>query len=329
MRPARHILLTFDHELYLGARSGTLEKCILEPTSRIEEVLSKHDAKGIFFVDTLGLLRCREERSLENACRLVLDQLVGLFKKGHYIFPHLHPHWLDARYLTEQKQFDLSNLRRYSLASLPETTVRELLGKSQALLKSAGITYASWGYRAGGWCIQPFSRYKGIFRDEHILHDFSVLPGYQNEHSLQQFDFTKVVFDQPYSFAGEVEVPEKGGKFIEYPISCIDTKDSLKQRILQKYLWISGDRGWGDGLSAQTASLASRIAGKEMVSIDLLTSAKLARYARYLEQNTYMHWISHPKMLRRHSLRAFDKFLARARARYECDFDFTHCTPIN
>ncbi|MBK7667512.1 MAG: hypothetical protein IPJ32_09355 [Sphingobacteriaceae bacterium] len=52
----RNLLFTFDYELFLGKRSGTVENCILKPTDKILELFSKYKVtKAIFFVDTTYL----------------------------------------------------------------------------------------------------------------------------------------------------------------------------------------------------------------------------------------------------------------------------------
>ena len=48
----KNILLTFDYELFLGSRSGTVDNCLIIPTSKILEVLKRHGAKAVFFIDT-------------------------------------------------------------------------------------------------------------------------------------------------------------------------------------------------------------------------------------------------------------------------------------
>jgi hypothetical protein len=330
MKAERDILFTFDYELYLGSKSGTFEKCMLEPGEALRALLEKYQATGIFFVDTLGLLKAGGESGLQQQVRQVNDQLKSLHAAGHYIFPHLHPHWLDSKYNPQTRQFDLGELSRYSAASLPVHIVSELMANSIAYLRSLGIDHRQWGYRAGGWCIQPFSRYRAIFEAQKISSEFSVLPGYRNDNTSQYFDFSKVQMCEPYKFSQEVETPDPRGHFVEYPISRIETAGrSLRRRLLLKYLWRKGDRGWGDGLSAQTTALKSDIAGYEMVSIDMLTADKLSAYKQFLHANRYMHWISHPKMLTRHGLGQFGKFLTFAVSKYRCNFDYRNCHPIN
>ena len=45
------IYLTFDYELFLGTPNGGIEDCLLNPTRRINNVLSLQNVTGTFYVD--------------------------------------------------------------------------------------------------------------------------------------------------------------------------------------------------------------------------------------------------------------------------------------
>lgn len=325
----KNILLTFDYEPFLGMRSGSAEKCILEPTSLLIEVLDQYNAKAIFFVDTLFLLQLKSNPEFKLTLEAVKNQLSNLYKKGHYIFPHLHPHWTDAKYMKETQEFDLSDLKKYSLASLEIEQVNSLFEKSISILKECGISYPHWGYRAGGWCIQPFSRYKKLFLDQKIKFEFSVMPGYMNSVEEQNFDFSKVKQNSPYYFSNDVTEEDKKGEFTQFPISSINlnARERLFDKFVKKILWKVGDKGFGKGMSAQTSALKTNNSAEEMISLDILTVAKISAYKKYLYNNSYMHWISHPKMFTKHGLSMFNNFLKHAHKNYKIEFDFMNMQP--
>lgn len=320
----KKILFTFDYEPFLGAKSGTTRKCLIEPTAALLNILNEYRIKAVFFIDTFYILNLRKRPELESDYIKVTNQIKELYAKGHYVFPHIHPHWLDAKYLPEIKQYDLSDLEKYSLASVSNVQVQDLFQQSFSLLSELDITYDTWGYRAGGWCIQPFSKYVKIFRNYHIRYDFSVLPYYKNEKQEQYFDFSQNKEKEPYPFQNDVNIADSKGEFSEFPISSIEINDKVKflSRIVNKYLWTMKDKGFGDGTVAQTAALQSTKPGSEMISIDILNIAKLNLYKAFLNENDYMHWISHPKMFTRHRLKTFDKFLQYARSKFEIEYDF-------
>ena len=327
----KNILLTFDYEPFLGLRSGSLEKCMIEPTHALYTILKRYPVKTVFFIDVLYLKELGKRSEMKSAYQLAVKQLKELFDAGHYIFPHIHPHWMDAEFIQETHEFSLSNLNHYAIGKLDQTQITSLFDDAINFLKDLGISYKKWGYRAGGWCIQPFEMFKEVFIKESIFYEFSVLPGYRNDHILQHFDFSKVETNVPYRFEDKVEEIEPKGQFIEFPISTISFNkwDYYKDRLLRKYLWETNDRGWGNGLSAQTSALQSVFKNQEMISIDILNRVKLSNYKKYLRNENYMHWISHPKMFTRHGLVMFDKFLEYVNEHFEINYDFEKMIPAN
>ena len=65
---------------------------------------------------------------------------------------------------------------------------------------------------------------------------------------------------------------------------------------------------------------------RDRVAIELLNKVTLPVYTKYLQDNDYMHFISHPKMLSSHHLAVFDKFLAHALKHYDIRTDFRTMT---
>lgn len=330
MNEPRKILLTFDYEPFLGAKSGTVEKCMLRPTDELRAIMNKYEAKAVFFVDTLYLLNLAKHQALNKDFLAVTSQLKELHAEGHYIFPHIHPHWIDATYLEDKKEFSLTNTSLYSLANLQGPAINALFEDSFKCLNDIGITYPQWGYRAGGWCIQPFNALKNIFISKNIVFDFSVLPGCRNDSPNQAFNFSRVTKSKAYYFSDAVEVPDDDGQFVEFPISTIQFSPltRFKDRLVRKYLWKKGDKGYGDGMGAQLTPVKFNLVTQEMIAIELLNAAKLNGYKRYLKNEEYMHWISHPKMVTEHGLRMFDNFLDFATNNYAVIFDFHKMIPF-
>src|SRR5882757_1817531 len=98
----KSLLLTFDYELFLGKSSGSVQECMKQPTKLLQKVLSRHGVTAIFFVDTTYLLTVEKNAKKYAVCREDLEavskQVQELIMDGHYVFPHIHPHWLDAEY---------------------------------------------------------------------------------------------------------------------------------------------------------------------------------------------------------------------------------------
>lgn len=327
----KQLIITFDYELFLGKKSGSIDKCVIVPTEKILNILSRHNAHAIFFVDMAWLLRLKEVAlSYPNAKKdydKVVMQIQNIVKAGHYVFNHLHPHWLDAKYNKDTNQWELDNLTRYRFSVLDKASKDNLVIQTTQLLNeivhSAKPGYIANGYRAGGWSIQPFEDFKPYFLQNGIKYDFSVMPGMKSITSAQQYDFSGLTATGPYTFSDDPAKPSKG-EFIEFPINHISIPPirGFLNKILLKCLWKTGDRYSGDGQSTTAETINESVSIGEMISVELLTKVKLPLYLSYLKQNTYMHFISHPKMLSVHNINTFTRFMEKAFGSYNVETDF-------
>ncbi|HMT30090.1 MAG TPA: hypothetical protein PKD91_12500, partial [Bacteroidia bacterium] len=194
----KQLLITFDYELYLGNRSGTVDDCMIDPTNKLVEVMEPFGIHAVFFVDTTYMLRLKAQSVLTEACKKdfekIASQLRMLVQKGHYVFPHIHPHWLDAEYLEDKNQWRLNNISKYRFHNISEAERTKVFDGSVELLNeifhSEFPNYKVDGYRAGGWGIQPFEDFLPYFLKNGIKHEFSVLGGIYQYTDAQQFDFS-------------------------------------------------------------------------------------------------------------------------------------------
>ncbi len=336
----RDLLLTFDYELFLGARSGTVKDCMLLPTGLVMELFETHQVKGIFFVDTTHLTRLREiapghEKAKEDY-ETIQSQLRQLISKGHYVFPHIHPHWLDAVYLPEQNEWSLKDTRKYRFHNLNASARAQVFDSSMEVLKTiidpVRPDYVIDSYRAGGWSIQPFSDFQPFFEAHGIRYDFSVMSGYAQKTDGQYFDFTDIPDKPIYRFRDEVTREDPSGDYTELAISNIYFSgfQQLLHKVCLKFLnRFFGNLSFGQGSGVVPKALPENSGlnslehqGYDRVSMELLTIDKLAAYRAFLKDHTYMHFISHPKMLSPHHLKVMDKFLRHARSVYAIETDF-------
>lgn len=336
----KKILLTFDYELFLGKRSGTVANCIIIPTNIIINLLEKHKiTKAIFFIDTTYIKRLLELNTPEaqRDYEKIEEQLCLLLQKGHLLFPHLHPHWIDALYLPDINQWDLKDTSRYRFHNIDPATKAELFDYSLSFIKKlqekTKIHYPISGYRAGGWCLQPFSDFKPFFEKHNIHSDFSVLRNFSMFSEDVYYNYTGIPRKVIYSFEDNVETETPDGRFKEYSISYLEPKNNYLNKILLKYLSLVGIKNYGDGLASlkseertinETDNKIARQAENnyEMISIELLRLTKLKAYKKLIHDNSYTHFISHPKMLSSHNIRYFDKLLKHIQKHYQIETDF-------
>ncbi|HXB39769.1 MAG TPA: hypothetical protein VNZ49_04455 [Bacteroidia bacterium] len=328
MKKAKDILFTFDYELFLGNRSGTAANCILLPTQKILELFNKHSISGaIFFIDTTYLLRLKDNSA--KACRedlkKISEQIALICRDGHYVFPHLHAHWLDAIYLPEINQWDLSNISKYSFSAINTEERERLFSESIKLLKEICGPQKDMGYRAGGWCIQPFSDFKPHFEKYNIKYDFSVMKGFYSDHASQKFDFREAPAKSFYHFSDDVIEENTSGIYTEIPISTlkISYPSRILNRVLTRLMYMKGVSNYGDGYSTFSASVAEiKPPGNEMASIENLTLVNLSDYKGALRNNNYLQFISHPKMVTPLNLECFDQLLKDITKKYKVNTDF-------
>jgi hypothetical protein len=333
MKHRKNILFTFDYELFLGKRSGSVDNCLIKPTNYLIDIFRKFQIKhAIFFVDTTYLFRLYEisesNTVAKNDWKKIKEQLQELLQSGHYVFPHIHPHWLDAVYLPEQNQWDLSDTRRYRFHNLTPQQRAEVFQKAfqilEKIITSDAPSYSIDSYRAGGFCIQPFDDFQPFFQHYGIKNDFSVIPHIKNLSTVQYYDFTNVPPKNIYRFENDVLVENEHGRFTEYSISVIHFSSFRKflNRILLKYLWKTSNRSIGDGLSATSFLLHAKSEYYEMASIELLNAITLSSFLNHLQKNNYLHLISHPKMLSLHNIHSFEKFCKKIFSKYQVETDF-------
>jgi peptidoglycan/xylan/chitin deacetylase (PgdA/CDA1 family) len=336
MGAQQKVLLTFDYELFQGQRSGSVQRCMLQPTDRILEILKRHRAKAIFFVDMLYVCRLKGATITSAAAKgdfeKIESQLVRAAEEGHYIFNHLHPHWLDAQYNEARNEWTLTDDSKYCFESLTETDrarVFEMtMGLLNEILGKASKKHAPEGYRAGGLYIQPFSSFKKYFDQYGIRSDFSVLRNATGklEHGNFGFDFSTVT-KNVYRFANDITQNDPNGSYTEYAMKFVDIPfvyrimNSLHYRLFAKS---ESYKRYGDGVSTSnkiSMSQKKALASTETFAVEMLNAVKMPLYLKEAQQNGYLHLLSHPKLVSDYNLQVFDKLLSKL-GKNNVEFDF-------
>jgi peptidoglycan/xylan/chitin deacetylase (PgdA/CDA1 family) len=320
------ILFTFDYELFLGLRSGSVKHCMIDPTRQLLELFRKYGFKAVFFVDTTHLYRL-EEIAGQNPraaadLELIRTQVLEILKKGHSVFPHIHAHWLDAIYQPDKNEWSLENTRYYQFSSLPsdkqELLFRHSVDLISGLAKNAGQTSPVDSYRAGGWSIQPFEHFSPFFRRFGIRHEWSVIPGKYHFSEAHNFDFRKAPADAPiYRFEEDPALRAEKGTFTEWTISTL-TLTPLNKWLNFKVsglLHRTGRMGPAKGSTVSAATHESgniyETQGNTLVtaSFEGLNPFTLRKYLSAIKKADYFQFISHPKLLSSYELGMADKLL--------------------
>ena len=243
----KKIILTFDYELSLGKDSGTLENCIIKPTDIILELLKKNRSSAVFFIDATYLLTLLKYK--DKNFKKIKENIKKILKFGNDIGLHLHPQWLDAVKLDDNR-WSFKTFDRYRLHSLDIDEIFVLFSQAKKVLEDIiheVIDYSVECFRAGGWSIQPFSILKDSFLKNKIKFDFSVNPGlYSNKESYAYYDFRNTIYDKSFwKFETDVCKSSSDGKFVEIPVTTIKIRKILL--LLNYYFFKKNEKESNDG----------------------------------------------------------------------------------
>jgi hypothetical protein len=213
------IFLTFDYELFFGADTGSVEKCMLAPTAELMRIAGEK-AKLIFFVDVGFLVKSDELKEqfpkVAEDLDIVRAQIKEIVARGHDVQLHVHPHW--ERSAFDGQKWVIHSDGSYRLDDFSDDDIRSIMKRYKSYLDEL-VGYKTTAFRAGGWCIQPFSRLRDAFSELGLKYDSSVIPGMSYESTHYRFDFSTVSNRDAYRFDKDVCVEIPNGEFIEYPIS--------------------------------------------------------------------------------------------------------------
>jgi hypothetical protein len=340
----RKLLLTFDYELFLGKNSGDVNDTIIIPTNRILGTLSKLKSRAIFFIDATYIVRLIEHAELHEKSKEDLErierQIGDILSRGHEIGLHIHSHWLDAKYIDKGGYWDLSDSTRFAVASLSGEELKNVFSSSyralMGLIQKYDSGYRISSFRAGGLCIQPFVLFRPYFDKYAIRNEFSVLRGSELIMKTYGFNFKGVTDDEIYRFSNDVGVKDENGKYIQYSINKIQLSFMAKllNSIYFRFFSIfikPKSRGKGtspaidkgeNGMKSPGGYLSKK--ATETLSIENLNITKFFSYLRYMRRSSYIHFISHPKLLRRGQLFLFYMLVLSSRfsrGNYRYDFE--------
>ena len=189
------------------------------------------------------------------------------------------------------------------------------------------------GYRAGGWSIQPFDCFISSFNEYNIKYDFSVWGGKYYFSDAQHFDFRNAPKQNIYNFSNNVLKLDRDGKFTEIVISAITVPKFYKRISIRliNYFFHESNKPIGDGIVLITKEISNPTLIKKdnsiMPSIEFLNFMMLPYYTNHLRKNNFLHFITHNKMLTKHNINTFEKFMKRAYKSFKVECDFRKMLP--
>ena len=310
------IFVTFDYELYFGTNTGTVSRCMIEPTEMLTKAADKAGVKFCHFVDIGFIIRLKEEMKRHQALRkdydLIARQLDHLQRNQHDLQLHIHPHWEDSFYDGEKW---ICKTERYKLADFPSADVSDIVHRYKTALAEFTDLSRIIAYRAGGWCLQPFSHIREALMANGIRIDSSVFANGAFTSEQYAYDFRGAPLAGRWTFENDPLKPAEDGYFTEIPISSIHNSPLFYWRLfllgrINPYL----HKPLGDGIPmpapGQRLSLLTRWT-YNTVSVDGYNASLLDRALRQHEQlkKSDMVIIGHPKALSRYGLKSLAEFI--------------------
>ena len=311
------IFITFDYEIYFGESHGTVDKCIIYPTSELIRIAEKHNVRFCFFVDCGFILKLDEYRKkfpqLEADYKAITGQVKYLADTGHDIQLHIHPHWEDSFFNGEKWIIDV---KRYKLSDFNETEIADIVFRYKKVLTDL-TNKQVFTFRAGGWCLQPFNKLKKAFVENGIKIDSSVFRNGFYTSEQYSYDFRNAPDKSIYNFEDDPATEDQNGYFTELPISPIRNSP-----LFFWVLFLLGRRNpylhkpLGDGRAMAAPGYRKKLLTKftnNPVSVDgynahLLNKALHRLSGRDLE---HMVVIGHPKALSRYSILMLERFVSK------------------
>jgi len=312
------IFLTFDYELFFGKVSGSVDKCMIEPTEALLAMAAKQNIHLTFFWDIghyIALQRFGDVYpSLKVDQSKIEKQLKNALDLGHAIELHIHPHWEKALYINGAWQMNLE--QHYKMSDFNEEERKSIFSRYHAAL--AEFTgKKSYAFRAGGWCIQPFAHFRSLFNEHGIRYDSSTMPGVKWISEQYQLDFTELKTSEPFRFSTDECKEDKQGEFMEYPIASNHYSPLFfwKLYVLGR-LFPSQHKMWGDGnFVAQPGGKRESLTKGKMhhASSDGFFASELQTILKNKSKNkdNTLVVIGHPKSSTKYALRKLNAFVAQ------------------
>jgi len=318
-----NILITLDYELFFGSKVGTLENCILTPTSKLVDILNRYGVKATFFVDSGYLVKLEELKGqfpiLEKEYDAISSQIKALDRDGHSIQLHIHPHWEDSTFNGKRWIIDT---KRYRLHQFSDSQIDDIVYRYKRVLTNM-VGDKIFAYRAGGWCIQPFAKIKNALKKHNIYLDSTLFKNGKNDSHTHYFNFRGMPEKTEWRFEDDPLEEKEDGFFKEIPISDYRLSPLFFWKLVYfKKFGGAEHQTFGDGLAAGGSQLDKlRMLTRythSVVSIDGYKSSFLEKaYQSFLKRRDYKNFviIGHPKSMSQYSLKKLERFILKNKNR--------------
>lgn len=300
-----NVVLTFDYELFFGENYFSDEKVLFEPTNKILKILNSEGIKATFFVDICSVMQFNRY-GLTGYCDAFRNQIIELNKFGHDVQLHIHPHWLNSKYIDGRWKIDKSHYRihAYGFNSAKENNASKIIRESKLYLENIlkeDPNYKCIAYRAGGYSIQPHNQLFECLLENEINIDSSISLGQYNLDKDMFFDFRKFKLIEHWYINSKDKLENKSIKresqIYEVPIPCIPTNlfYIIKYKIFSMLKSSQKNQIKGNAIQCSSFDISEKpnvfsrvkyyLNHNYQLSIDLLSASMIMSYISKISKN--------------------------------------------
>jgi hypothetical protein len=316
-----NFIFTIDYELF-GDGSGNVFKHMIEPTEKIIKLFDQFNIKTTIFFEVIEYMKIKEEWEKGNSMGYKKNPVEAIEKQlreaainGHDIQLHIHPQWVDAKFVNQKWKVDFSNWRLGSFSNTGEYDIERLLktGKKtiENLIRPVLPDYECIALRAGAYNIMPSDRVYTAMKKTGLLIDSSVFPGGYENGKLSKYDYRQIQHDLDFWWANPKDITRESSQeceILEIPVFALKIPRWRKVFNLQRLKSAISSKTSVSALSKSKFSNMSKVdkikylLEKESFTWDfsLLDSRLHKRYLKYIDKNLlekrqYFVLIAHPK----------------------------------
>ncbi|WP_068471670.1 polysaccharide deacetylase family protein [Saccharicrinis aurantiacus] len=245
-----NLLITLDYELF-GDGSGDVFTHMINPTNQILKACAEFDIKLTIFVEIIEYLKLKEQWEDDNTMgysknpiKAIKNQIRAAAEAGHDIQLHIHPQWINAKYLNDKWHVDFSNWRLGSFKTTNGFGISELiaLGKTELekIVTLVDKDYKCIAIRAGGYNIMPSTDVYKTIEKLGMKVDSSIYSGGIENGKLSSYDYSSISNNIDYWWADKNDIrnASKDKQILEIPIFAMQIPRWKKFFTIEKVLSI-------------------------------------------------------------------------------------------
>jgi len=217
--------MTFDYELPMGS-CKSYQKGLFEPTDNLLNLSQELDVKIVLFADVCSAVMFKKW-DFDGYYTPFKEQLQRALLQNHDIQLHIHPHWLDSKYVENKfipsKKFSLGKFYHDAYPNNIEGIIEKSVEEINQICKEVNSNYHCIAYRAGGYVLEPYTDqiFAALYKYG-IRIDSSVVKGLYTHTDLLTQDYRDIPKLSSWfvSLDGNFRKPANYG-ILEIPVSSI------------------------------------------------------------------------------------------------------------